>query len=235
MIDEQLGVKIKHFRRKNKLTLAELGDRINKSESTISKYEKGVISLDVYTLYEIATALNVDIQQLLIIQSKPSQDNLLSKDIPAFFNDIDRMYTYVFDGRTNELMRSVIDIYPANEEDELQSVYMYMNFTDFEAYQDCETTFKGHIYHYDAVTNIHLNNMDTQMEYASINVLASYQDAPTKWAKFNGLSSRPIMPVSSKMLLSKDIIKEDKALYERLKISKNDLRRMQQYNSFSVV
>ena len=50
----EIGKKIRSFRRMRKLTLAELAQLVCKSQSTISKYEKGEISVDIETLYEIA-------------------------------------------------------------------------------------------------------------------------------------------------------------------------------------
>ena len=47
------------------------------------------------------------------------------------------------------------------------------------------------------------------MEQASAHILASYLDAPTKWGLFNGFSTRPIMPISVKMLFSKKPLKEE--------------------------
>lgn len=88
--------------------------------------------------------------------------------------------------------------------------------------------------HYDAMTQISLVNQDTPMEKASVQILASYLDSDTKWGLFNGFSSRPMMPIASKMLLSKTKLKEDKELLKRLKISKEDIRLMKLYNMMAV-
>ena len=62
-----------------------------------------------------------------------------------------------------------------------------------------------------------------------------FLDSETKWALWNGVSSRPLMPVAVKMLLSKKPLKEDAALKTQLKLSKEDISRMKYYNMFSVV
>lgn len=55
MIREEIGKKINIYRRAKKMTLEELSQRVCKSKSTLSKYEKGAISIDIETLYnEIA-------------------------------------------------------------------------------------------------------------------------------------------------------------------------------------
>jgi len=111
---------------------------------------------------------------------------------------------------------------------------MYMNFADFDNYQNCENTYWGYLEHYDAMTHISLVNKDTPMEKASVQVLASYLDSDTKWGLFNGFSSRPMMPVAVKMMLSKHRLSEDAALIAKLKLSKDDLRLLKLYNMFSV-
>ena len=73
---------------------------------------------------------------------------------------------------------------------------MYMNFEDYDHYQNCENTYKGYMEHFDAVTNITLQNRDVEMETAYIQILAPTLNAETKWALFTGLSTRPIMPIA---------------------------------------
>ena len=56
-IDKRVGKNIKKYRLAYKMTLEELAKQIHKSKSTISKYEKGLISLDMATLEEISQVL----------------------------------------------------------------------------------------------------------------------------------------------------------------------------------
>ena len=72
------------------------------------------------------------------------------------------------------------------------------------------------------------------MEHGSVQILATFMDSPVKWELWNGISSRPLMPVALKMLFSKKPLKEDAALAKQLKISKEDIRTMKMYNFFAV-
>lgn len=89
--------------------------------------------------------------------------------------------------------------------------------------------------HFDAMTLMTLENQNNPMEQASIQVLASFLDADTKWGLWNGVSSRPLMPVAAKLFLSKKPLSEDSSLIRELKVSKEDIHRMKYYNMFSVV
>lgn len=115
-----------------------------------------------------------------------------------------------------------------------QNVLLYMNFSDYDSYQDCENTYLGHMEHFDAVTNLDLINQNMPMERASIQILASSLDSATKWGLWNGLSSRPMMPIAMKMLFSRTPLKEDEALLKQLKVSKEDIRFLKLYNMLAV-
>ena len=73
------------------------------------------------------------------------------------------------------------------------------------------------------------------MEKASAQILAPYLDSETKWGLFKGFSSRPMMPVATKMLFSKKLLKEDETLTEQLKITKEDIRLFKLYNMYPVM
>ena len=62
---EHTGKRIRFYRKLCNMSQDQLAAAIYKSESTLSKYERGAISPDVVTLYDIAHALNIDAYQLL--------------------------------------------------------------------------------------------------------------------------------------------------------------------------
>ena len=54
------------FRQSRKMTLDELAPAIHKSRATLSKYERGEISIDIDTLYELANLVRDDPQVVLL-------------------------------------------------------------------------------------------------------------------------------------------------------------------------
>ncbi len=215
------------------MTLEELALAIHKSRATLSKYERGEISVDIETLYELAAALHIRTEQLLYTPASEKAQS--QREItPAFFQGLDRFYCYYFDGRNGKLIRSVFDVFSRIGVNQYK-IAMYMNFKDLAHYQQAENTYWGYMEHFDALTLIELTNQTNPMEKASMQVLASFLDADTKWTLWNGVSSRPLMPVATKMLISKKLLTEDAALIRELKVSKEDIQRMKYYNMFSVV
>ncbi|EFV01156.1 DNA-binding helix-turn-helix protein [Pseudoramibacter alactolyticus ATCC 23263] len=228
-----IGHNIRIYRKKNGLTLDALSDLVFKSKSALSKYENGDISIDIETLYELAEALHIHVEQLLYVRK--SNTKITTSDAqPSFFNGVSRFYSYVFDGRSHQLLPSVFDILSETDKNQFK-IMMYMNYKTYDHYQDCETTYIGYIEHYDAVTNIMLTNQHSPMEKASAQILASYLDSDMKWGLWNGLSSRPLMPIATKMLFTKNRLRGKEDIINDLKISKEDIKLLRLYNMLPVL
>lgn len=232
-LSEEIGAKIKFFRKKSNMTIQEMADAICKSKATVSKYESGQIAIDIVTLYDIARTLQVHVEQLLYLETSSAIQNI-SENVPSFFKDLPQFYIYYFDGRNSSLNRCVVDIL-SHEQPDTYKIIMYMNIDSYEHYQNCENTYMGHLRHYDAVSNLTLQNRDTPMEQITISILASYLNAPEKWGLFFGISSRPIMPVSTKVLVTKKIQKENTQFLQKLRISKEDIKFMKLYNMLTIL
>lgn len=232
-ISREIGHRIRTFRKSRHMTLEELAAVLCKNKSTLSKYETGEIVLDIETIYEIARALGIHVEQLLYC----TPDRVPIRNTgpkPAFFSGLTQFYSYYYDGRVNRITRCVFDVLLLSE-DNRYKIMMYSNFADYGSYQNCETTYWGYMEHYDAITNIILTNQDSPMEKASGQILATYMNTDTKWGLFTGLSARPLMPVALKMLFSKKRLNEDAELLLKLKVTREDVRLMKLYNMMTVM
>lgn len=231
-VASEIGAKIKYFRKNKNFSLQEMADFLCKSKSTVSKYENGQISIDIETLYDIAKVLGVHVEQLLYSEPMETTAKVLHT-VPAFFRALSQFYIYFYDGRIHEISRCVVDILSQAGGNHYK-VMMYMNIESYEHYQNCENTYFGFLHHYDSLSKLTLTNRDNPMEQVTITVLASFLDAPSKMGLFTGISSRPMMPVATKVMVSKKKQKEDTTLIEHLKISKEDIKTMKLYNMFTV-
>ena len=232
LIGKEIGKKIRDFRKMRGLTLEQLAGHVGKTASALSKCENGAVTLDVDSLYALAQALDVQVEQLLCAPPE-RPEKLPPGEAPAFFSGRSRFYGYLYDGRAGALIRCAFDVL-AEIGKGRRRIAMYMNFADYERYQQSENSYWGFIEHYDAVTNIALVNQDLPMERASLQVLASYLNSETKWALFNGFSTRPMMPIAAKMLLSPRPLTENADLLRSLKISKEDISLLRLYNMLPV-
>lgn len=62
----KLGLKIKTLREEKDLTQGKLGDLIEKDYQAISRLERGLVNPSVYLVLQIANALEVNIEDLLL-------------------------------------------------------------------------------------------------------------------------------------------------------------------------
>ena len=234
-IAKEIGLKIKWLRKQKGLTIQELANAICKSKATVSKYETGQITMDVATLYEIAAVLAVSVDQLLYHHAAPTPLPIPAS-VPNFFKNQTRFYMYLFDGRNNSVMRSVINVlHDIHAEGQSYKTEMFMNVPNLKTYQICENIYTGTMKHYDALTNLTFQNCNTPMEQYSINILASFLDAPAKWGLAFGISTRPLMPIAAKVLLAKKPQQETESFIRQLRVSKEDIRLLKLYNMFSII
>lgn len=230
---KEIGLRIRSIRKSRKMSIEDLAGIICKTKSAISKYENGLISVDIVTLYDIAEALNVDIRELLVSKSM-SKEAKSSPGIPAFFRGVSQLFMYYYNGRTNRIVCSIIDIIYSEETNNAE-VRMYMNVKDPEHYYPCEDTYYGTLSHYEVLSTMLLQNQNMAMDRYQIGVPTPYINEERKWVLTYGISSRPLMPTSTKHLLSKQPLPITDDLIRELKISKEDIRLLKLYNMLVVM
>lgn len=228
----EVGSRIRLFRKSKGFTIEQLGKQIFKSKATVSKYEKGEIIIDISTLYMIAGALGIKIEQLL--PPVESAKMRTKQVVPEFFKDVSRLYSYIYDGRNSSLIKCVIDITEDVETGQFKTI-LYMNIKDYDNYLICENTYHGVTEHYDTLSKFVLVNQATPIESITISMMATFADFDQRWGLMSGISFRPFMPIAAKMLISKEPIKQTPEFVQSLKISKEDYRYMKIYNMFSVM
>ena len=92
-LNAYVGSRIRLYRQMKRYTLRELAARIHKSKATLSKYENGEITLDVETLFDLAGALGIRVQQLM--DYEPTTEGIAPS--PDSFFPQNRIYIFFFD------------------------------------------------------------------------------------------------------------------------------------------
>lgn len=92
-ICKQVGARLRTLRRSRGYTLTEFAQVVHRSKSTISKYERGEISVDLATLDELARALGVSTAALL--ELRPSGE-AFAKVPEERLEDMERYYLYMY-------------------------------------------------------------------------------------------------------------------------------------------
>lgn len=131
-----LGNNIKKFRKRNKLSLRELGDRLNVSHTTISKYESGKIIPSSTVLIELAKIFNIKVADLF----KDSQEEIVIKQIhyrkKSTFSKTDQ--EIVEDITKDQLKKylELLDLFPDNRFNKVCLKDLTVEISDYEEIED---------------------------------------------------------------------------------------------------
>lgn len=226
-VEEIVGQNIKKYRLAHKLTIEGLAAAIHKSKSTVSKYEKGNIAIDVVTLEEIAKILKVMPAQLL---NSTDEKNVNTYQKGEF---LDRQYMYFYDGRTKKVLKSVIERFKTEGSDELE-IEMFYNVENLEKPGECKALYAGINKKSEVVENYILQNQNNPIEHTSICCINSLNRTSRKIGMITGLSYKTMLPVAMKVMISSKVLKEDEELVEALKLTKEDMKLSKKYNLYTI-
>lgn len=131
--NSNIGNKLKYYRKASNKTMLEVGQAINKSKATISKYEKNEIIPDSITLLELCNCLNISLDELFSIEKEANQKHTL---INPF--DSERLYVYYYTDK--KLMTSIIDI---SQENNTFKCKFFNGLKNIEKYKNCSYYYEG--------------------------------------------------------------------------------------------
>lgn len=72
---ENIGKNIKYFRHTRNMSIEDLGKAINKSKTTIARYENNEITPDILTILEICNAFNIDFNDICTKEMHTLEEN----------------------------------------------------------------------------------------------------------------------------------------------------------------
>lgn len=226
-LNEHVGNNIKKYRLAYKMTLEELAGLIHKSKSTMSKYEKGLISLDVSTLSELADVFKISISQLL---TAPEDKPHASGPKGDFLN---KQYMYSYDGRSRRVLRSVLEHYQTPDPS-YQNVNLFYDVTDTDNWGKCKALYAGYNKKYEFIENYSLLNQNNPTEQVLISCLNSLGRTNKKTGLLSGLSYKTMLPVAIKVMISPFLLKEDSDLVSSLLLTKEDIKISKKYNLYTL-
>lgn len=229
-ISIHVGQRIRLYRKTKGMTIETFAGMIQKSKATVSKYENGDIAIDIETLFVIAQALEVPVNQLIDYvdekeQTEPGVKHPLSKS---------RYYMYFYDGRRNRIARNVIEVQDGAQENGVFDANMYAYLEDFENYYQCKLLYHGVMRRYDTFVNFNFENQNNKVERAFLYAINSFSHSGRMAGLYCGLSTQPILPACFKFVLSPEILEEDEELKAELTVSKEDIKMLKKMNMFVV-
>jgi transcriptional regulator with XRE-family HTH domain len=225
-ISKHVGEKIRLYRTVRGLTIQELSDRISKCKTTVSKYERGDITVDVETLVEIARVLNIPVEQFMDFPIV--EESLSNKEIPTgLFYNAHKMYMYFYDGRVRNINCSVLEIKDTSSDGK---TILYSNAESDDNYHNCKAFYSGKVNYYDPFIRISVFNQCNSMEQLLIYVINPMDISKATLGLMCGISNKPLLPSATKCIISTEPLKKDDELADRLKFSKDELHSFKKLN-----
>lgn len=228
-----VGKRIRLYRKMKNLTIEVFAGMINKSKATVSKYENGDISIDIETLFSIADALEISVNQLVDYENpaavSETEGNALSKKKTGKT----RYYLYFYDGRRGRIVKNIIEVQGVGENG-IYNANFYADLEDYSNCYNCKFLYHGTMRKFDAFTNFNFENQNNKVEQVFMYAINSFTHNSRMVGMLSGLSTQPILPASFKFLLSPDIMEENEEMKEQLVFTKEDIKQIKKMNMFVI-
>ncbi len=223
---EHVGGRIRLYRKNSGLSLKELAEKICKSKASVSKYEQGKVAVDIVTLFDIATALNITPFQLFdyTIAQKPQTS-------AAPFSKFDTMHLYHMKDR--KIYHSLMKTYPDEGEGQTHATLFY-KIKDTQDYGHCSCIYHGSMYSHELMLSFILRNYHNAVENILLNFSIPMRNTTVLTGMICGISANSFMPVAHKILLSKEELACDDALEAELTILPDSFKEMKRNNTLFI-
>lgn len=221
-VNKIIGQNIKKYRTAYNMTLKEMSDKLHKSISTISKYEKGEISLDMTTFLETAKILRISPSAFLSGTSVPSNEHFETD------HNAEVIYMYTYSGSEKEIVRSLIEQYPPVSPDAPYRVHLYNDVRDFKNPGSCSGFYTGDYSENGFLGTYILHNQISSTEHVMISCVKNLVNSNQQLGLVSGLSNYTMLPVVFKTVLSRSELTDRKHLMDLLTFSREDFRELKQ-------
>lgn len=227
-IDVIIGNNLKKYRTAYNMTLKDLSERLHKSISTISKYEKGNISLDMPTFIELARIFDISPSLLLGEAADISQEET------NYSSFAETLYMYTYDSPSKVIVQSVIERYPALKQPNTYQVQLFNAVKDMDSPGECGGLYTGEYISEGFIGTYMLRNQITESEHAMISCVNNLVDPGRQLGLVSGLSNYTMLPVTFKTIISRTKIADRDEVMKLLLFSKEDFKLMKKTHSLTV-
>lgn len=225
-INRFVGDRIHFFRKMRGYTLQALADTIGKSKSTVSKYEKSEIAIDLQVLFEIAQALGVPVSRFIDFPEQGSIQR--SGKTHSLFASANTLYLYFYDAPSARVIESIIRIQPG-EENVQASLYFDLPASNFN-YHNCRSFYQGQVEYHTSTINFVLENQFNDAEKMFLSFYHPIDREQETPGLLCGLTRQRFQPAAVRCLLSLRRLKADDTLIERLQLSRRELQEIRKSN-----
>lgn len=222
----EAGRQIRTYRQALGLSLHEFADRIHKSKATVSKYENGLISIDLATFLEIADVLGVAPWKLIA----GPEGSCSSAGITG--GRIYRQYLYSYARKGSAVTKSVLDHYQGTG-NQVQVTFFY-DVPSFDALERCRGLYEGTMSKEGPILNYQFVNRRNSTEHTFLCCLESLDNNGYNMGLLSSISYTTMTPNAIKVILSSVRLEETEELRSLLTFDKEDIQRLKRDNMLTI-
>lgn len=227
-VDERVGQNIRKYRMAYNMTLKELAGQLHKSVSTVSKYEKGDISLDVSTFVELSRIFKVS--PLAIIG-----DVMAEEETECIYAEkIEKLHMYSYDAIGKMIVKSVIEQQAIEGKSNHYKVHLFNDVNEIREPGDCSGLYTGEYEKEGFIGTYMLHNQALKSEHVMISCVNNLVNPGQQLALVSGLSNYTMLPVTFKAVISEKEITNKEKLMSMLTFNKEDFKQMKQINYLTI-
>ncbi len=222
---EVLGAKLRAIRKAKHISLNDVAQALNKSVSTVAKYETGEINIDLESLLLICEYFQINSADLLPNTSFDSA----AKGHPRYKDQmVDRVYIYYYRAYDRWIHRCVIE----NDNTTFKSILYFDVKSELEPYQ-CNYVYEGTVHYTDSHTYYVFYNITKPFDMITINSPSLSQGYEYRIGLLSSITVY-YQNMAGKILISDTPIQDQSLLMDNLVVDKQTLKELRRTNFFIV-
>lgn len=199
---------------------------LNKSVSTISKYESGQLSMGLDVLVDICRYLEIDVSSILPGTVSTSYEAEKERYGKYFCK---RLYLYFYNGQKDRVQTSVVE----NDNICFRSI-MFFDVPDQNDFHDCNYVYSGTVEYSDSDVIYLLKNLDLPCDLITIRIPSLSRNARDRVGIMLTISSY-YQSLAIKILALETPAKDPESLLPKLKLTKEEIREISKSNFFMIL
>lgn len=219
---EDIGYRIRAFRRNRGMSISELAGHIGKSIATVSKYESGDVTISADVLVDICACLSIEPGTLLPTTVSQAKDS----DATRYENYYeDNLYIYWYNGEQNRVRSAFID----NTTGSRTHSILYFDINSPDDIEKATYIYVGEMDYSDTGTVFLYTNSLPPFDKMALRVPSFTRGHPYRTGLVDSISLY-YQSVATKIIITSSPVKDPTALMPKLKLSREELQRVRKTN-----
>lgn len=223
-ICKQVGARLRTLRRERGYTLAEFAQVVHRSKSTISKYERGEISVDIATLDELARALGVSVSAFFETRAAGMKLMDVAEEKPE---DMERLYLYIYSAHEGKPWVAHCALFLGKN-----SAHIYAELPDDEEIYNYRSCYFGILRRTNSFTRVIAVNPMHDDDVIILNYELTLKPVMAYTCFACSLSIGQWYPLAMPALISTVPIKDEDWIKAQLRFTAKDMRAFRSINAF---